>query len=84
MTYRQMWETYVEPNLRAQEELTKGLGSRDRSAPKAGPKKGTFDPTNLSADEMAAFLDKFCGKRKYTGPKWWLGEGGVKIYDGKK
>jgi hypothetical protein len=83
LTYRQMWEVYIEPNLKAQEEIERmAKGATDEArTPKA--KGGSFDPRRATPSEMNAFLDKLCGGRKYTGPKWWLGEGGVKIHDGK-
>lgn len=85
-----MWETYVEPNLKAQEEITRAAGGAE--PPRVGrdgwvkpkPRGGSFDPARLSKDEMAAFLDRFCGKKKYTGPRWWLGEGGAQVYDGER
>lgn len=81
-----MWEVYVEPNLKAQEELEKAAGhAANRRAPEVGreTKRGAFSPDRATTGEMNDFLDKFCGNRKYAGPRWWLGEGGVKIHDGK-
>lgn len=78
LTYRQMWEVYVEPNLRMQDDLAKAAGK-----PVAGGKpKGSFDPAKASTAEFDRFLGDFCKGRKYTGKKWWLGEGAT-IYDGK-
>lgn len=39
--------------------------------------------SDATPEQARQFLKAWCGDRVYTGPKWWLGEGGVTIYDGK-
>lgn len=58
MTYRQAWDTYLEPHL------------KEREAMPTNPTPRTAEP--LPVEVQRGLIDQVCAGRVYEGEKWWL------------